>query len=135
MPPRLVALLLAFSLAVAARAEPESKRVLLLYAERHELPAIRAVDAGLREAFAARGGVEVFAEYFDFARFPAERHAGGLIDLLRNRYGARKLDLVIAAGYEALQFALAQRAELFPGVPITYCGIERHQLAGKPLPP
>lgn len=135
MLPRLISFLLAFSLAVAARAEPESKRVLLLYAERHELPAIRAVDAGLREALAARGGVEVFAEYFDFARFPAERHAGGLIELLRNRYGARKLDLVIPTGYEALQFALAQRAELFPGVPITYCGIERHQLIGKPLPP
>lgn len=134
MLPRLVSFLLAFSLAVSARAEPESKRVLLLYAERHELPAIRAVDAGLREAFAARGGVEVFAEYFDFARFPAERHAGGLIDLLRNRYGARKLDLVIPVGNQTLQFALAHREELFPGVAMAYCGIERHQMESKVLP-
>jgi CheY-like chemotaxis protein len=93
------------------------------------------IDLKLREAFAARRNVEVFAEYFDFARFPAERHAGGLIDLLRNRYDGRQLDLVVTVGFEALQFALAQRGELFPGVPITYCGIEGHQLAGQPLPP
>ena len=78
---------------------------------------------------------EVFAEHFDFARFPAEQHAGGLVDLLRNRYGTRKLDMVITTGYEALQFALSKRSELLPGVPITFCGIERHQLAGQTLPP
>jgi ABC-type uncharacterized transport system substrate-binding protein len=133
----LLALVFATSVAaqVAARAEPESKRVLLLYGGRSEFPAIRAVDTGLREAFAARGGVEVFAEFFDFARFPAARHTGGLIALLRDRYGSRKMDMVVTTGYEALQFALAQRAELFPGVPITYCHIERHQLAGQTLPP
>jgi signal transduction histidine kinase/ABC-type uncharacterized transport system substrate-binding protein len=119
----------------AARTKPESKSVLLLYAERDELPAIHAIDVGLREALAARGGVEVFAEHFDFARFPAARYAGGLVDLLRNRYGTRKLDMVITTGYEALQFALSKRSELFPGVPITFCGIERHQLAGQTLPP
>jgi hypothetical protein len=83
----LIALCFATSVAaqVAVRAEPESKRVLLLYGGRYEFPAIRAVDTGLREAFAARGGVEVFAEYFDFARFPAARHTGGLVDLLRDR--------------------------------------------------
>ncbi len=121
---------------LAYGAEPIAtpKRVLLLYAERAETPAIRAIDTGLREAFAARGGVEVFAEYFDFARFPAERHAGGLTNLLSNRYGGQKLDLVITTGFEALQFAVAERGVLFPAVPITYCGIERHQLEGKPLP-
>jgi PAS domain S-box-containing protein len=118
----------------AQAVEPQPKRVLLLYAERSELPAIRAIDSGIREALAARGGVEVFAEYFDFARFPAESHSGPLIDLLRDRYGRRKVDLVVSTGYEALQFALAKREELFPGVPITYCAIERHQLEGSTLP-
>ena len=51
---------------VAGRAEPESKRALVLYGERLELPALHAVDLGLREAFAARGGVEVFTENFDW---------------------------------------------------------------------
>src|SRR4051812_49279752 len=87
---------------VATRPEPESKRVLLLYGGRSEFPAIRAVDTGLREAFATRGGVEVFAEYFDFARFPAAQHTGGLVDLLSDRYGSEKLDMVITTGYEAL---------------------------------
>lgn len=119
----------------AGRAEAESKRVLLLYAERAETPAIRAIDTGLREAFVARGAVEVFAEYFDFARFPSEKHSGGMIDLLRDRYGNQRFHMVVTTGYQALKFALAHRDELFPGVPLAYCGIERHQLQDRPLPP
>jgi len=122
------------SASVAGRAEAESKRVLLLYAERAELPAIRAIDVGLREALVERGGVEVFAEYFDFARFPAEQHSGGLINLLRDRYGARKLDLVIPAGNGALRFALEHRRELFPDAAIVFCAIERRQAENESLP-
>ena len=116
------------------RQPPATKRLLMLYSERNELPAIRAIDSGLREALSARGGVELFAEYLDFARFPAEHHSDGLLALLRDRYGERKLDMVVTTGYEALRFALSSRDALFPGVPITYCGLERHQLSGEVLP-
>lgn len=108
--------------------------MLLLYAERAELPAIRALDAGIRDALTSRGGVEVFAEYLDFARFPAEQHGEALNALLRDRYGAKKLDLVVTAGNSALQFALAHREGLFSGVSITYGGVERHQVENKGLP-
>lgn len=119
---------------VGDREGPVHKRVLILYAERSELPAIRAIDGGLRDSFAARGGVEIFTEYLDFSRFPAATHADGLTTLLSDRYGRDKLDLVIAAGYQALEFAVSRREVLFPGVPITYCGLEQHQLDGKALP-
>ena len=89
---RMVFLLLASSAACSAQAirsgEPEPKRVLVLYGERLELPALHAVDLGLREAFASRGGVEVFTENFDSARFPVAQHTIALIDWLRDRYGA-----------------------------------------------
>ena len=116
------------------RQPPAAKRLLMLYSERNELPAIRAIDSGLREALSTRGGVELFAEYLDFARFPAEHHSDGLLALLRDRYGERKLDMVVTTGYEALRFALSSRDVLFPGVPITYCGLEQHQLSGEVLP-
>lgn len=45
-----------------------------------------------------------------------------------------KMDMVIAVGYLSLQFALSEREGLFNGVPITFCGIERRQLAGHVLP-
>ena len=96
---------------------------------------IRAIDGGVREALQARGNVEVFSEYFDFARFPAAQHAGGMVDLLRDRYADKKPDMVATVGMEALQFAIDQRKELFAGVPISYSTVEAHQLEGKPLPP
>ncbi len=120
--------------AVASTPQPESKRVLLLYTERHALPAIRAIDAGITEAIAERGGVEIFTEYLDFARFPADEHTGGLIEFIKSRYGSKRLDLIISAGWEALNFAVVQRESLFPGVQIAYCGVEKEQVQSVKLP-
>ena len=36
------------------RQPPATKRLLMLYSERNELPAIRAIDSGLRESLSAR---------------------------------------------------------------------------------
>jgi len=82
--------------AQALPSEIKAKRVLLFYPELAEMPVVRAIDSGLREAFVTRGGVEVFAEYLDFSRFPAEQQGGPLIELLHNRYSGRELDLVVA---------------------------------------
>ncbi|WP_166442636.1 sensor histidine kinase [Phragmitibacter flavus] len=120
---------------IASASEPSPKRVLLLYSERAGIPAIQAIDAGLVEAFAARGNVEVFSEYFDFARFPAKKHAEGQVEHLHDRYGGLKLDKVIVVGFETLKFVIQHREKLFPGVPVTFCGIERHLLSGTTLPP
>jgi hypothetical protein len=42
--------------------------------------------------------------------------------------------MVIPVGDQALQFALVHRDQLFPGVEITYCALERRQIERKTLP-
>jgi hypothetical protein len=66
---------------------------------------------------------------------PTEPHAGGLIDLLRNRYDARKLDLLIPVGSEARHSLMAHLEEPFPGVAIALRGIEAREVESFTLHP
>ena len=46
-----------------------------------------------------------------------------LAETLRRGYGGVKLDLVIAATYPVLQFAMQYRDKMFPGVPIVFTDV------------
>jgi hypothetical protein len=96
--------------AAAARTKPESKSVLLLYAERQFAgdPRDRCWAA---EALAARGGVEVFAEHLISRVF--RRSSAGLDRFAAQPVWHAWLDMVITTGYEALQFACPNGAS-FP---------------------
>jgi PAS domain S-box-containing protein len=55
-------------------------------------------------------------------------------DTLRRRYGALKLDVVVADGPSALEFAVKYRDAIFPGVPIAFTGLATRQFAGHTWP-
>lgn len=112
------------------------KKVLVLYGERLEMPAIRAVEQGLREQFQASGEprVEWFSEYCDFARFPAEQHDANLVRYLRERYAGRRIDLVMPVMGFALEFVLRHRDELFFGAPVVFCLVEQREVDAVQMP-
>jgi hypothetical protein len=98
------------------------KTVLVLHGDRLAIPAVKATDQGLMTAL-SRGqpeDPEIFSEYLDLVRFPADQYGDDLVRYLRARYAARKPDVVIAVG-NSLELVLARRDELFAGVPIVFC--------------
>jgi len=115
----------------------DTRRVLVLYGERLDLPAIRDVELGIRESFAAAESpvVEWYAEHFDFARFPSDEHNANLARHLRDRYAGRKLDLVLVVSGQTLSFALQYRNECFPGVPIVFAVRINEDMDTRSLPP
>src|SRR4051812_28104251 len=93
--PRALAIaLLAFCIGAAHSAQTADKAgvgpkktVLVLTSERNELPAVAAIEAGLREEFANRKeDVQLFVEYLDFGRFPMQQHGTELARYLASRY-------------------------------------------------
>jgi len=42
--------------------------------------------------------------------------------LYSERYGERKFDVIISSDDDAFRFLLTNRDELFPGVPVVFCG-------------
>ena len=89
---------------VTSCVDAEPKWMLLLYAARHEVPAIQVADTVSRETSVRPDDAEVMMEYFDFAQFATVPRTGCLIDLPGNRSRTQKLDLVLSLGGKAQQF-------------------------------
>ena len=115
--------------------DPE-KSVLVLYGERGDLPAIEAIEENMRQAFHASASprIELFSEYLDFTRFPAQQYERSVVSYLQERYAGRRIDLVLPVTGLALEFALAHRQELFPGVPLVFGAVDSRELEKVRLP-
>src|SRR6185295_8567741 len=57
-----------------------------------------------------------------------------LVDFLKQKYAGQRIDLVIAGLSSSLDFALAFRQELFPGVPIVFVGLDQQEVQKRSLP-
>ncbi|MDQ1335264.1 MAG: hypothetical protein QG552_2214 [Thermodesulfobacteriota bacterium] len=98
----------------------DGKNILVLHAFESNVPIFELTDRGIREALDS-GGMSIrnqFFEYLDLARNPGPEYRERLVDLMRLRYGHRKLDIVITLYREALEFAINEGRDIFPEVPI-----------------
>lgn len=129
-------LLSAAAQTITPQTPSEPRRVVLVYDERTELPGLAILDATLVQSLTTgpAGAVEVYREAMDLSRFGSATHLPLLRDYLRAKYAAKKIDVVIAAMGPSLDFLLRPGEAVFPGVPIVFCGIDRRELAGRPLP-
>ena len=98
------------------------KRVVVLYWDNKEFPG----NARFEESFKAqlqlgrRQDVEYFPEYFEFSRFPEEKHIVSFRDYLKAKYAQRTVDVVVASADASLKFLLQYRTELFANSPIVF---------------
>ncbi len=117
-------------------APAQSKRVVILYDERVELPGLSALDASLTRTLNQNSAVppQIFRESMDLSRFGSARYRSELAGHLRAKYAGKKIDVVVAVMGPALDFALAGGAEMFPGAAIVFCGIDRREVAERRLP-
>ena len=132
------AVIVSFHPAVSA-ANPETRKLIVVfYPEGTDgSPGTIGADRGIRETFAANSHdyVEIRNEYVDTNQ-PRDPEVKRLQrEYLRRKYADRKVDLVIAVLSSALDFALSQRAEILPGVPIVYCAVDQRELSDRKLPP
>ena len=106
--------------------EPPSgprRTVLVLYSISQEVAGLHelsvAVNEGIRKGSPVP--VDVYSEYTGLDRFSGGPYAEALRAMLREKYSARKVDLLVLVGPTALEFVLS--TNLFPGVPIITCYI------------
>ena len=132
-------LLLLSSPAMAQKAKnvEEPFRIMILRNTSQYLPAGILQDRGMREAFAAKGtrNVELFVETMDTMWFDRSQIEPEFLSLFQKKYGSRKIDLLMAAGADALDFALRFRQLLLPGVPIVFYNVAEDALRGRLLQP
>ena len=123
--------------AQAAENVEEPFRIMILRNTSQYLPAGILQDRGMREAFAVKGPgrVEFFVETMDTMWFDRSEIEPEFLSLFRKKYGKRKIDLLMAAGADALDFALRFRQLLLPGVPIVFYNVAEDALRARGLQP
>ena len=70
-----------------------------------------------------RGGVDFYAEYFDFVRYARPEYENAYLDLLRLKYGntrGKPVDLVVVIGALAIDFVSRHRNDVFSDTPVVF---------------
>jgi signal transduction histidine kinase len=122
----LVAVLLSPLFAEAQQAG-SPKHVFVLYWYNKDFPGNQLFEQGFLTALRSeqRDNFEYYAEYLESNRFPGEELELNLRDYLRQKYGAVRMDLVVACSDQAMDFLLKYRSDLFTDSPIAFLGIKR----------
>jgi len=80
---------------------------------------------GIEDTFTQyKDRIELEIEYMNSRHFTDEKHYKNLYELYKHKATFRKYDVIIAADDNALRFVLRYRDELYPNVPIVFCGIQ-----------
>jgi hypothetical protein len=98
---------LIFSSAVAAAQQgraDQPERILLLYSESPNMPAIMEIDSAFRDLVALDRTKRrvIYSEYLDQARFPDAQLQREQIAWLRRKYRDRKIDVTVPVGQLAV---------------------------------
>ncbi len=113
------------------------KNVLVLVSDEPNLPAIAATMAALRSEFDREdpAAISLFTEYLDVNRFESPDYQADVLSWEHRKYQSVPLDLIVCVSLPALRLMLAERDKLWPGVPLSFMGIDPVDLAGTKLPP
>ncbi len=117
-----VALLL-FVLCLVTAAHGGNKRILVLNAYHEGYHWSDRIMAGIKTVLSAEEDVELFVDYMDTKRCSDAQYFEKLRDIYAHKYRLLSFDTIISCDDHALDFLLTYRDELFPDVPVAFCGI------------
>ena len=132
-----LALILFFASPAAASAQGEPYRVLVIHSFRSSLPVNTAWYDGIVRGFTSASDlrIEIDIETPDLTRFNDRDYVRSLLSLYRQKYRGQELDLIIPTYTPAFKFLLDHGEEVFPDVPIVFCGADRRFVGAQETAP
>lgn len=123
--------------AASAQTGAKPHRLLIVYETDSTQAAAMEIARGLRYGLAKQEptALDVYSEYLDSVRFPGAANLDRMASQMSEKYGSVELDMVVALGPTALEFLLANRHRIAPGVPLIFGAVSGATAAAKPLPP
>ena len=118
--------------ATGQTADSSSRRVLVLNSYHPQYPWTDLIVAGIYDEIADMINKEALhVEYMDTRRFIDDpSYIRILIETYRHKYaGKYKPDLIISSDDNALDFLMTHHGDLFPHIPVVFCGLNHHDEA------
>jgi|GEM_PF-1289636 len=120
-----ISLLIFFSVAVLAA----ERRVLLISSYHPGFPTFFKQIEGIKSALSP-AGVHLDVEFMDSKRFMNEQNLNAFKNMLKVKLEALDdYDVIITSDDNALNFAIENQQELFPGIPVVFCGVNNQDKA------
>jgi PAS domain S-box-containing protein len=131
MGPAVAALVTLLSVAADSPAEVRpahggaERTIVILYSNPLEAAGLHELSVALSDGIrtASKVPVDIYGEYTGLDRFSGPAYEEALLALYRQKYGTRKVDLLIVEGPAAMEFVIAQN--FLPGVPVVTCYVAR----------
>ncbi|OIP88452.1 MAG: hypothetical protein AUK55_16150 [Syntrophobacteraceae bacterium CG2_30_61_12] len=103
-----------------AWAAAPTKKILILFPLESNSPGFVQFDQALRSALNESQAYrfDFYVECMDLLRFPGERYLRDLVQIYREKYSTRNIDLIIAPLRLSHDFLAQYAGELFPGTPV-----------------
>ncbi|MEA3308807.1 MAG: GAF domain-containing protein [Chloroflexota bacterium] len=123
-------LLLSLLVAPLTYAQPSPPpQVLLINSYHAGLSWTDDIVRGIEETLAENGSpVELYVEYMDTKRLSStEGYYQALATLYKHKYQNREFDLILVSDNSAFDFITAYHEELFPAVPVVFCGLNFYE--------
>ena len=100
------------------------KKLLVLHSYYKGFEWTDSIDQGIGDALSKYAhDVSIYTEYMDLKRFPEYPHIESLRQVYRIKYSKMRFDAILSTDDHAFQFLLQFGNELFPGVPVIFCGV------------
>lgn len=108
----------------AHAAADNQRHILILHSYHKGLRWTDTVDAGMMGTLTQRGpSIEPHTEYLDTKRSSDEDHYLRLRDMFRHKFRNVRFSAILVSDDDAYNFMLRFHDELFPGVPVIFCGV------------
>ncbi len=116
-----LALFLCVLILPAAAEQPATRNVLIL----HDWANLPASWALMESTVRSRvpGQINFYIASVENQRFYEDNYRESLAETLHRGYSGVKLDVVVAATYQVLQFVMEYRDQMFPGVPVVFTDV------------
>lgn len=110
----------------------KTKRVLILYSFKYGLSGNALMDGNHVTSSAIQTTMQAgtpkklafHSERMTVSALPESRYYEELRNAYRKKYAGQPIDLIITVHYRALKFLITHGEELWPGIPILFCGVE-----------
>jgi PAS domain S-box-containing protein len=117
-------LLLLMLFALPARAD-DVRHVLVLHSYHSGMSWVANIEKGIRDTLLVPPfkDLVLHIEYMDTKRHHSAAHYERIKNLLKAKLSAVELSLILSSDNNAFDFLVQNRDELFPGVPVVFCGV------------
>lgn len=102
--------------------------ILVIHSYHKDMDWVEQLQEGIEQELARDGpSIDLKVEYMDSKRYDGDAYFSILVSLWRYKYANAPPDCILVCDDNALNLVLSVRDEIFPGIPVVFCGINRYE--------